>query len=245
MIKKLGSDERGIGHLLVIVLGVVVIAAVGVVGWRVASNNKKTPASSSASTTVASTAADTSCLASYHDSRLCSFASNSTSFDKTAYTATITITQSGATSTMTLENDGKGNTDLSGTGSGQVVNAISLDGNNYIQTNGSGPWIEYPAGTSAPASNPTSSMNIGVGSTTISYKYIGTATCGSLTCYKYAVTDKLTPAATQTVLFDTSSYKLRQWNYTDGSGNTTDMTITYGSVNITAPTPVETLSQAE
>jgi outer membrane lipoprotein-sorting protein len=88
-------------------------------------------------------------------------------------------------------------------------------------------------------------MNIGVGSAGVSFKYIGTEACGSLTCYKYQVTDSTTPSATQYVWFDNSSYKLRQWQYSDGSGNTTDMTVTYATVNITKPSPVEDLSATE
>ncbi|HEY5268475.1 MAG TPA: hypothetical protein VII94_05095, partial [Candidatus Saccharimonadales bacterium] len=181
-----------------------------------------------------------SCLATYHDSNLCHFSEFSTNFDKTAYTAQLTVTQSGATSTMTLENDTKGNTKLTATGNGQTINSITLNGNTYIESSGS--WIEYPSGTSSPSSNPTSSMTIGVGSLGISYKYIDTQACGSLSCFKYQVTDSASPGATQYVLFDKSSYKLREWLYSDSTGNTTDMTISYGAVNITAPSPVQSLS---
>jgi outer membrane lipoprotein-sorting protein len=184
-------------------------------------------------------------LAIYHDSRICNFAAFSTSFNKTAYTAALTIAQNGATNTATLKSDGKGNTELTTSSNGETLNAITLDNIEYIQNNGSGPWIEYNTGTTAPTTNPTSSMNIGVGNSGITFKYIDTESCGSLTCYKYKVTDASTPSATQYVWFDNSSYKLRQWQYTDGSGNTTNMTVTYNAVNITKPSPVESLSAAE
>ncbi len=249
MYKRLQRDERGVGHLLIIVVAVVVIAGVGLVGWKVASKHKASStgnnSTSSSSTTAASATADSSCLSTYHDANLCKFAANSSSLDKTAYTATITATQNGTTSTMTLENDGKGNTELMGSGSGETFNSITLNGVTYLQSNGTGPWIEYPTGSSAPTTDPTSNMNIAVGSSGITYKSLGTVSCGSLTCYKYEVTDSSTPTATQYAWFDTGSYKLRQWQYTDGSSNTTNMTISYGSVNITTPSPVESLSQAE
>lgn len=247
MHKKLQQDEQGIGHVLVVILVLVVIAAIAVVGWKVASNKKSSTSgsSSSNSSTAAASTADSSCLATYHDNNLCKFAANSTDFDKTAYTANLTVTQSGTTSTMTLESDGKGNTELAGTSDGQTFNSITLDSVTYIQSGSSDPWIEYPSGTSAPTTNPTSTMNIGVGSSGITYKSLGTAACGSLTCFKYQVSDSSTPSATQYAWFDSSSYKLREWQYNDGSGNTTDMTITYGNVNITKPSPVESLTQAE
>jgi predicted negative regulator of RcsB-dependent stress response len=107
MYRKLQKDERGLTHLLYVVLIIVIVAVVGLVGWRVASNNKAKPATSSSaasssSTTATTSASGSSCLATYHDATLCKFAANSNSFDKTAYTATLAITQSGTSSTMTL-----------------------------------------------------------------------------------------------------------------------------------------------
>jgi len=241
---KLQKNEKGITHLLLIILGVVVISGVAFVGWKVADSHKSTnPTASSSSSKNTST--DSSCLATYHDNRICNFAAFSTSFNKTAYTAALTITQGGATSTATLKSDGKGNTELTTTSSGSTLDAITLNNVEYVQNNGSGPWIEYSTGSTTPTTNPTSSMNIGVGNSGVSFQYIGTEACGSLTCYKYQVTDTTTPSATQYVWFDSSSYKLRQWQYSDGSGNTTDMTVTYTSVNITKPSPVENISGTE
>jgi outer membrane lipoprotein-sorting protein len=242
------KDEQGVAHLLLIVLAVIVIAGVGVTAWRVTASHKATPtktstaATTTSSSTAVSSTANASCLATYHDANLCKFASNSTDFDKTSYTATITGTQSGTTSTLTLKNDGKGNTELSGSANGQSLNSITLDGVTYIQTGSSGTWLEYPSGTTAPTSNPTSSMDIGVGNSGITFKALGTAACGSLTCYKYQVTDSSTPTATQYAWFDNKNYELRQWQYTDGSGNTDVMTVSYGTVNITKPSPVQSVS---
>jgi len=247
MLKKLQHDNRGIASALYIILAVVVVAAIGFVGWRIADNKNKplansTNTSSTSSTQSTNTSVSSTCLALYHDNNLCRFSDASTDFTKTAYTANITESENGTNSTMTLESDGKGNTSLKGSSDGQVIDAITLNGNTYIQSNGSGPWIEYSTGQTAPTTNPTSNMNIGVGSSGITFKSDGTAACGSLTCLKYQVTDSAMPKATQYVLFDNSNYKLREWQYSDGSGNSTDMTVTYTSVNITAPTPVESFS---
>jgi outer membrane lipoprotein-sorting protein len=241
--KRLKHDERGVAHLLI-------VAGIGVTAWRVASKSKPvvlTASGSSTKTSAATTssASDSSCLAIYHDANICNFATNSNDFTKTAYTASITATQSGTSSTMTLKNDGKGDTDLKGTSNGQTFESITIGATTYIQENGTGSWIEYPSGTTTPTTNPTNSMDIGVGNSGITFKSEGTAACGSLTCYKYQVVDSNTPTATQYVYFDKSAYKLRGWQYTDGSGNTSDMTVTYGSVNIATPSPVESLSAAE
>jgi hypothetical protein len=243
MNKRIRLDQRGVASMLLVIVGVVVIAAVVFAGYKVANNHKSSTASNAPakSTTSANTtvAASSSCVAAYHDNNLCKFAGNSTSFAKTAYTATLHAVQQGTASTMTLKNDGKGNTELTSTQGGQTLSAISLDGNEYIQATAGGPWIKYPTGVTAPTSNPASNMKIGVGSSGITYKALGTAACGNLTCFKYQVTDSATPNVTQYAWFDNSNYQLREWQYTDASGNTTDMTINYGPVTISTPSPVQ------
>jgi outer membrane lipoprotein-sorting protein len=237
MTTNIKDDNRGIAQILYIILVVVVIIVIGLIGWRVLDKNKKS--TNTSSDVGANNPVSSSCLATYHDSNLCHFSESSTSFNKASYTAKITEVQSGTTSTMTLENDGKGNTELNATSNGQTINSITLNGDTYIENSDS--WIKYPSGASAATTDPTSGMNIGVGSAGISFKYIDTQACGSLTCYKYQVTDTAAASGTQYVLFDNSSYLLREWLYTDTSGNTTDMSISYGAVNITAPSPVQTL----
>jgi outer membrane lipoprotein-sorting protein len=64
-----------------------------------------------------------------------------------------------------------------------------------------------------------------------------------LTCYEYQVSGAAA-GGTQDVWFDTGSYKLREWREADSAGNTTDMTVTYQPVTISAPSPVENFSAA-
>jgi hypothetical protein len=229
------TNEQGIAHLLMIVLLVVIVAVIAGAGYEVYSHQT----SSTGSNSSGSTAADASCIASYHDANLCNFASNAASFAKTAYTATLTTNAAGTTSTTTLKNDGTGNYTMNGSAGGQTINTVTLDGVNYIQSNGT--WYQYPSGKTAPSSNPTSNMNITLGATGITYKNLGTMSCGSMTCYEYQVSVAATPGLTQYVWFDTGSYKLREWKYTSATGST-DMVITYGSVSIVKPSPVQPLS---
>ena len=244
------KDERGFTHILVVVLAVIVIAAIGAVGYRLTMSKKPASAntgnsssSSNTSTSSSSNGESASCLATYHDANLCHFSSFASDFSKTAYTANLTESQSGTAYTMTLESDGKGNTSLSGNSGGSQINTIELNGVTYLESGGT--WLEYPAGSSsssaAAAANPTSDMNIGLGSG-ITYKNLGTAACGSLTCYKYQVTDSSMPSSTQYVWFDTSSYKLREWQSTSGSTGMVTMTVNYQPVTITKPSPVQVIS---
>ena len=82
-------------------------------------------------------------------------------------------------------------------------------------------------------------MNIGVGTNGIYFKYLDTEACGSLSCFKYQVTDSSTPTTNQYVWFDKSKYQLQEWQASDSTNGTTDMKITYQAVNISVPSPVQ------
>jgi hypothetical protein len=188
------------------------------------------------------TTAYNSCLQTYHDNRLCQFDTHYVPVAKTAYQATVTVTSpQGTVSNLTYSSDGKGNNEVVGTSDGQQLSSIVLAGATYIKVSGSG-WIEYPSGAAnAPAqTDPTASMDIAVAQPGLSFQYLGTTACGSLTCYKYQVNEKSQPDATQDIWFDTTSYKLRQWTYHGDTGST-NMSIGYQPVTITAPAPVKVI----
>lgn len=241
---RLRDQEQGIGHVLMVVLVVVVLGVIGFAGYTVA--NKSNPKASTKTTTTTTTseqsATNSGCVAAYHDANLCKFSTNA-SLDKVAYKATLTVVNDQGTSNMTLQHDTKGNTSSTITGSGQTIGTVMLDGNSYIQATSGGVWYEYPKGSStdsssSDASDPTSSMKLVLGAG-ITYKPEGKEACGSLTCFKYEVTDTATPNTVQTVWFDTQHYLLREWKAVD-STDTTDMQISYpSSVTISKPSPVQ------
>jgi len=243
------SDQRGIAHLLFIVLGLVVVAAIGVAAWKVRSNNKNNSSSTgtSAKTTVANNSAvESACNKSINDSVFCKFASHFSL--ATAYTTTITSTSAtSGSSTMTLKADGKNNTSLTATSGGaESLASVTLNGTSYIKDESTGVWIKYPASTSAPTStDPTSNIKFSANditaNNTTSYKNLGKEACGSLTCYKYQVMDTGQAGTTSYIWFDTQNYQMRRYSATTADG-TSDMTFSYGAVNITAPTPVQDFS---
>ncbi len=239
--KKIANSERGIAHLLLLLVIIVVVGVVGVVGWTVSKKSKATPSTGDTANATTKSNVNATCIASYHDANLCHFAANSTSLDKISYTANLTLTDpQGSASTMTLKSDGKGNNSLDGTGNGQTISSVQFDGVTYVKAGDTG-WIKYPAGTpatSAPA-NPTSDMNIGVGTAGITFKFLDKEPCGKLNCFKYEVSDSALTTSTQYVWFDDSSYQLREWKSTNSTTGTTDMTLAYQAVIITAPSPVQ------
>jgi len=244
---KLTRDENGIGQVLIIVLIVIVLAVAGGVVWKLTKKNSNTNTSSTTTSATASKPAISSaCLKSFNDNSLCAFAEH-TNINSQQYVATGTATTAtGATSTFTVQNDGKGNTEVAYGSSGKQISSISLDGVTYIQEGAGTTWLEYSSaslGQAAAAPNPTSGFNLNFTTTTpagVTVTKQGTAACGALSCNKYKVVVAATPGATQYVYFDSKDYMLRQWTSSDPStGINVNLTFSYPSVTITKPSPVQ------
>jgi hypothetical protein len=246
---NLRGQEQGLGHVLLAVVIVVVLGVIGFAGYTVANRNSPKASTKTTTTTGSSekAATDTGCVATYHDANLCKFASNA-NLDKLTYKATATVTGGDSAGQFTVESDGKGNSSVSTTGSGQTFNAITLDGNSYLQTGNV--WYEYPKSSgdtsSSSDSNPASGVNLVLGSG-ITYKPEGTEACGSMTCFKYEVTDTSQADATQTVWFDNRQFLVRKWQEaatTDGQTTTTVLEVSYpGHITISKPSPVQVVGQ--
>ena len=237
------TDQRGLGHLVMIVIAVVVIAGVGLVGWRVTQKDKDD--STKTSTTELSKAASDACLKVYDDKDLCKFTGNY-NIDKLAYKMTLTSTTAEGSSTSTFLSDGKGNTQMTMTASGQVNDAISLNGVSYLKDAGDGRWFKYAADTAgAPPveTNPTGDIKFETDTeadTTdkTTYKKIGKEACGKLTCLKYQIIDPAQKDSTQFIWFDTKDFRMQRFSAKDASSST-EMVISYQSVKITAPSPTK------
>lgn len=249
MYKNLKNDQRGIAHLLLIVVAAVVIGVAVFAGMKVMSTNKDKDSKSSATGVVANKEVADACNKELHDKDLCKFASNY-KLDGLSYEVVITNTQDGKTSVTTMQIDGKNNSSLVTTEDGAQTGAyISLNKAVYNKDLGTGTWTKFSTATDT-AATPTETKpadNIDFNTSdltennTISYKKIGKEACGNLSCYKYQVVDSQNPGTTQYIWFDTKDYVMRHW-YSKDSANTTDMVITYRSVNIKEPSPVKEFS---
>lgn len=247
---KLTKNEKGLGQTFIILAVVVVLAVAGVAIWQITkkNNTNKPMANTAATTPVSGTAPSSSCQKAFNDSSLCAFAAHS-NINSMAYVANGTATTAtGAQSNYTVQNDGRGNTEVTYSSSGNQVSAITLDGVTYVQTGSNATWYEYSTGSSSATSvpNPTSGFNLNLSSTIpkgVTVSKIGTVSCGSLSCYKYKVSVASTPKAVEYVYFDTKDYLLRQWTSTDSStGISVNLTFSYPSVTITKPSPVQQIT---
>jgi hypothetical protein len=240
------KDERGISRMLLVGGVVIILVVIGVVVWSLTKSNPKTNSSSSNTSTTANNSEMTACLNAYHDSELCSFASNINIFNS-GWTSTGTASNSNGSANFVMNNDGKGNNQISYTTATQQVSEITLGNNEYVQIGAGTTWTEYPVGsTSIPSSvlsNPSSYFNLSIsGKTASEYTFtkIGTAACGSNNCVEYQLGVVAKPNLTQYLYFNPGTRMLMKWVYSNSATNgSINITFTYGPVNITVPSPVQ------
>jgi hypothetical protein len=234
------TDQRGIGHIAIIV-AVLVIAAVGLVGWRVSQKSSD----KASSTTVSDKAAIDACNKVYHDKDLCKFTGNY-DISKLSYKMDLKTTGNDGNSTGTFLSDGKGNSSIVTTGSGGTAEFIVLDKVSYMKDSTDGKWFKFaPNESTAPKeTNPTSDVKFDTATdtaakSTLTYKKLGKEACGKLTCFKYQMIDSSQPNVIDYFWFDTKDYRLQHYYNKDANGSTSDMVITYQAVSITAPSPTK------
>jgi hypothetical protein len=244
---KLFRDENGLSRSVLVVAIIVILAIVGLITWSLTKGSPKTNTANSMTTTSGKvTNSETSaCIAAYHDSELCSYASNINLFSY-AFQSSGTASNPSGTASFVMKNDGNGNHQISYTTASRQLSLIKLDGNTYIQTSAGSTWLEYTSSdTNIPDTvpDPTSYFNMTLSSASAqdyTFTKVGPAACGSQSCMEYSVSVVAKPSVTQHVFFDTSSHQLMEWEYSDAStGGSVNATFTYGSVNIAKPSPVE------
>ncbi len=243
--RKLSANQRGIAQLYIIIAVIVVLAGGGIIAYQATKKSTpNSPTSNSAKTTTATVSS--ACLKSFNDSALCAFAEH-TNIASQQYVAIGTATTgSGTSSTFTVSNDGKGNSEVTYGSNGQEISSITLNGVTYVQDGTGTTWLEYSSstlGTTTTVPNPTSGFNLNFNTSTpagVTVTKVGTSACGSLTCYGYKVVDASTPTTTAYVYFDTHNYLLRHWTSSDTTtGVNVNLTFSYKSVTITKPSPVQ------
>lgn len=238
------SDQRGLGTVFIIILAVVVLAIVGAVGYKV--TQKKDDTTTATKTSAAATKEiKSACLKTYNDKDLCKFTANF-SLETEPYKMVMTATSPEGNSSSTILSDGKGNTSVVANTGGQETAYMSVDKNTYMKDPSDGKWIKYPAtDTTAPKStSPASDIKFDTKSDgtpakdTITYKKIGKEKCGNQTCLKYQMIDSSQPGTTTYIWFYTSNYRMARYSTKDATSST-DMTITYQAVKLTAPSPTK------
>jgi hypothetical protein len=242
------KDQRGLSGLTTILV-LIIVVAVGAGIWKVIQNSHDN--SLKARHTKVTTDI---CNQQLKDKDLCKFIGNY-DIGKLSYvmkinseskTNNLTASPQNQTiikSVTTLKSDGKGNSQLSGTSSGQASEVVYFNKVTYMKDQKDGKWWKFAANdVMAPKnSNPVNGVKFSTpaAKSTIRYKKLDKEACGSLTCFKYQIVDSAHPKDTTYFWFDNIAYYLQGYYNKAADGTVNDLSISYQSVDISAPSPTK------
>lgn len=228
---KFFKDQRGFGHMGIIVVLIVVLAAGGVGWWVWQKNKNKTPQQE----------AINSAVCAGEDKDICKFFAGWKATDN--YSVEATNASNGETVKTVIDVDGKDKTHVSFSG---ALSYETITIGNLLYTKAGDTWYKqtlsaeevksYQGDINTEFTEPTEGG-------TVTYTKIGTEDCGERKCFKYQIVDTQSTDTTQYIWFDTKDYALRRVQITSADGTTSDMTISYKKVTINEPTPVKELGE--
>ena len=158
-----------------------------------------------------------------------------------AYQVTANVNSNEGATSIELASDAKGNSQMVLKKDGQSQTLVSYNGSTYVKGPGDSAWTKYPSGDASAQiidlkkEFVKGDFDKNDKGEKISYKKIGTESCGNLQCWKYEVTE---PSQNGFLYFDTQNYWLRRVTISNSASNT-DMNLTYENVSIAEPSPVK------
>jgi outer membrane lipoprotein-sorting protein len=238
MSKNLHKNNQGLAHIGLVLLVVVVVAAVGGIGWYVFKKQKDKGASS-----LSDAVKQAAQKCELDDKDICKFFASWK--DSKYYTVTSTSTQGGKASTTTYSYVAPDKYHFTSTGE-FAYETISIGNTTYTKDTSDNKWwkqttkpeeveknkgedldFEEPAKDEAPEKKTT-------------YKFITKEACDKLTCFKYQVIDPEAKDTTEYIWFDTKDYQLRKTR-TESKDGVYEATFSYNKIEINEPSPVKEL----
>lgn len=239
---RVQSDQRGIAHLALVVVILVVLVGIGAAGWYVMNKNKKAELADTAGATPALTQAAKAECEKENDKDICKFYSSwklSTKYRMT------TTDASGAKTVIAVDGD-KSQMSMTGETSYDVITH-----NKTTYTKAGSVWykqtikdpeqdaskdykIEFDEPDDSPAEDNTDDVKT-------TYKRLGKEACSKLTCFKYQVIDTSGDGETNYIWFDDKDYQLRRSQTVTAEG-TSESTYDYENVTVTIPKDAKELA---
>jgi hypothetical protein len=210
----------------------------GIFGWMITKGNVSNETTETKSTGTSKVSPYDKCVKDYNNTNLCHY--YETALDPHTNLSFISTNKTnlvGHEVIITSEVDSNGNSKISQPG----LIAITVDGSSYIQRSNGGTWVKVSKSKSKESTGSSLSANtfgIEGSNKNTTFKSLGTGSCGTLTCYKYEVSNCCSVPTTEWFSFDAKSYKLLEY-YMSDSLTTTHVTYSYVSVpTIHVPSPV-------
>lgn len=241
---KLLKDQRGLGHVVeIVIIAVIILGVGGFIAWRMLGQNDSSGGNESQSA-LQQAIANATC--DYDDKDLCKFMTSWRLDVDTKLEMKQTLDGQTTTSTFVSANKGK-NTHVIMEVGGVPYESIVIDNATRYTKGSDGTWWkevieqaeatdtvkDYEVDFEEPADNSAAETR---------YEKLGTEPCGNLTCFKYQIIDPNSPSYTQYIWFDTQSYQLRRM-LTQDSDYTTEATYTYENASVNVPNPVKDLPE--
>jgi outer membrane lipoprotein-sorting protein len=232
------TDNRGIGHVVIIV-AIAVAAAVALGGWFVYQKNDNPPANAN---TEAVRKALENVKCDTDDKDICKFFA---SWKATRYyTAKMTVDTGRTTNTTVVQvagdrNRTKINAEL-------TQETISIGNTLYTKDSERNMWYKQTSAESSSFFNFDASK---IGNSDEikgkpTYKKVGKEKCGALTCFKYQVSSPTDRNTKFFLWFDDKDYQLRKQTIESPEAKST-VTFNYDKVTIEEPSPYEELDENE
>jgi len=247
---KLRNQENGFAHVMLLA-AMIVLVAVGGVGFYVIGNNKvktldktakNTPSSKAETQTANSNAVSEACENSLHDEDFCKFAGSWEGL--TNYKMIIDTTNSEGSSTVTLEKEGTDKNRMTTSINGKESSVyVTIGSDSYIKDETDGSWTKFTSDTSKNSlSNIQDDLKVSdfdaAALAKNQYKKVGKESCGKLSCFKYQIIDSEKPSSENFIWFDTKDFLLRRITIKD-SDTTSEVSMIYEKISISTPSPVK------
>lgn len=235
MKNKLNKDTRGIAHVALIAIIVVVLAGVGFAAYRVMNKDKDGKTGVDNAT---QKAAEDECKKENDDKDLCKFLTNWEIGQKYRM---ISTDEKGAKSTFEIDGN---KSHISMTMEGGAYEVITIDKTTY--TKAGSVWYkqtikeadqdvakDYKVDFDDPSESAPEAPKT-------TYTKLGKEACGNLQCFKYQVNDPASPEDKQFIWFDDNDYLIRRQR-TETKDGASEVTFEYDNVNVSEPSPVQEL----
>ncbi len=243
MHKLRSKDQHGFAHIVLIVVALVLVGAVGYVGFRTLSKNGSL--GDAVSNKVASIAASQECMKEYNDNDLCKFLSSWNANQKFKLESSTTAEGQTSKSIMTIDGD---STYLKMDGE-YAMEVITIGDTTYTKAGDT--WWKQTA-KKTDESEPTISKddfkfeepkeNTEEKDLT-TYAKEGKEACGKFNCFKYKVVDPENADTTEYIWFDDKDYLIRRTLSEDKDGTKSESVFSYDNISVKVPSPVKELGE--